>query len=48
MEKFFGRNYNQDDHQAAHRHATPLLNTSVYKVEFQDGYIQEYLASTIA
>ena len=43
-----GRKCDQDGCPVGHSNANPLLNTRVYKVEFQDGYIQEYLANTIA
>ena len=46
--KVIGRNFDQDGCPVGHENTNPLLNTRVYKVEFQDGYIQEYLANTIA
>ena len=46
--KVIGRKCDQDGRPVGHGNANPLLNTRVYKVEFQDGYIQEYLANTIA
>ena len=46
--KVIGRKRDQDGCPIGHSNANPLLNTRVYKVEFQDGYIQEYLANTIA
>ena len=47
-EKVIGRKCDQDGRPIGHSNAIPLLNTRVYEVEFQDGYIQEYLANTIA
>ena len=46
--KGIGRKHDQDGHPVGQANAIPLLNMRVYKVEFQDGYIQEYLANTIA
>ena len=46
--KAIGRKRDQDGGPVGHSNANPLLNMRVYKVEFQDGYIQEYLANTIA
>ena len=46
--KVIGRKHDQDGCPIGQANAIPLLNTSVYEVEFQDGYIQEYLANTIA
>ena len=46
--KVLGRKCDQDGCPVGHSNANPMLNTRVYKVEFQDGYIQEYLANTIA
>ena len=46
--KVFGRKRDQDGCPIEHSNAIPLLNMRVYEVEFQDGYIQEYLANTIA
>ena len=43
-----GRYHDQDGTPACHRSANPLLNTKTDKIEFQDGFIQEYLANTIA
>ena len=43
-----GRKHDQDGCPVGHSNANLLLNTRVYKVEFQDGYIQEYPANTIA
>ena len=43
-----GRKRDQDGCPVGHGNANPLLNMRVYEVEFQDGYIQEYLANTIA
>ena len=46
--KVIGRKCDQDSCPVGYSNANPLLNTRVYEVEFQDGYIQEYLANTIA
>ena len=46
--KVIGRKRDQDGGPIGQSNAIPLLNTRVYEVEFQDGYIQEYLANTIA
>ena len=46
--KDIGSKCDQDGCPVGHSNANPLLNTRVYEVEFQDGYIQEYLANTIA
>ena len=46
--KVIGRKRDQDGRPVGQAKAIPLLNTRVYEVEFQDGYIQEYLANTIA
>ena len=46
--KVIGRKCDQDGCPVGHSNANPLLNMRVYEVEFQDGYIQEYLANTIA
>ena len=46
--KVIGRKRDQDGCPVGHSNGNPLLNTRVYEVEFQDGYIQEYLANTIA
>ena len=46
--KVIGRKCDQDGRPVGNSNANPLLNTRVYEVEFQDGYIQEYLANTIA
>ena len=43
-----GRKCDQDGCPIGQSNANPLMNTRVYEVEFQDGYIQEYLANTIA
>ena len=46
--KVIGKEHDQDGCPVRHSNTNLLLNTSVYEVEFQDGYIQEYLANTIA
>ena len=46
--KGIGRKCYQDCCPAGHGNDNPLLNTRVYEVEFQDGYIQEYLTSKLA
>ena len=46
--KVIGRKRDQDGCPVGQANAIPLLNTKVYEVEFQDGYIQEYLANIIA
>ena len=46
--KVIGRKRDQDGCPVGHSNANLLLNMRVFKVEFQDKYIQEYLANTIA
>ena len=46
--KDIGRKHDQDGCPVGHSNTNPLRNTRVYEVEFQDGYIQENLAKTIA
>ena len=46
--KVICRKRDQDGCPVGQANAIPLLNMRVYKVDFQDGYVQEYLANTIA
>ena len=46
--KVIGKEHDQDGCPVGHGNTTWLLNTSVYEVECQVGYIQEYLAYTMA
>lgn len=45
---FISRKQDQNGNPVGHGSANPKLNTRMYNVESQYGYIQEYLAITIA